>query len=510
MKYSRLILLSISLFTTSLTVNAQEQACIALTNWAEGADDLAITEANFYTNRELTNPFGPAQSLPSHCHVTGSFEHRVGSDGKDYAISFAINMPANWNGRYLFQGGGGLNGSVGEPLGARYAGNQSALEQGFAVVSNDSGHSGGGFDGSFMRDQQAMLNFQYQANAKVAELTRPMVESYYQAPAHHSYFLGCSTGGREGMIMSQRYPQLFDGIVSGAPAMRTGVSNLALRWVSVELGKANNTSARDPFTDAEEELIMSALLARCDALDGQEDGLIFNRTSCDFDPRQISCSMTDAAQCLANDKAEALAKAMGGPMSSSGLEVYAPFPWDTGIDDTGGLPGLLVAGGSPPEGLNGADMDGQNVDAEYIRAVEMEEAIGTTATQYNVSTFINGGGKHLFFHGESDPWFSASETVRYFGEMARSNNWLQPVDAYSRLYLVPGMGHCAGGEQTLDSFDMLSPLVEWVEADEAPGSVVATGQSMPNQSRPLCPYPEYAHFEGGDSSLSENYECRLP
>jgi len=156
-------------------------------------------------------------------------------------------MPDNWNGRYLFQGGGGLNGAVQEPLGAQYAGQKSALEQGYAVVSNDSGHSGSGFDNSFLQDQQAMLNFYYQANAKVVEQTRPMVEAFYSAPTQHSYFLGCSTGGREGMIMAQRYPQLFDGIVSGAPAMRTGISNLALRWISVELGKAANTNPRDPF-----------------------------------------------------------------------------------------------------------------------------------------------------------------------------------------------------------------------------------------------------------------------
>jgi feruloyl esterase len=487
---------------------AQESACSALSQWNGGPDDLQIAEALYSTERTTGRGFGPARTLPPHCHVRGSFEHRTGIDGRDYAIQFAINLPDNWNGRFFFQGGGGLNGSLGEALGAQWAGAQSALEQGFAVASTDSGHVGSGFDASFMADQQAMLNFQYQANAKTTEVARPMVESYYGSDIHHSYFVGCSTGGREGMIMAQRFPHLYDGIVSGAPAMRTGISNLALRWISVQLGKT--TDPRDPFTAAEESLIMGSLMEQCDVLDGQADGLIFNRSACDFDPRELACSVTDGGECLADDKAEALARAIAGPITAGGEPVYVSFPYDSGLDDTGGIPGLLLAGGSPPEGGSGAEMQSQNVDAEFIYYMTGDQAIGNTATQYNVSTFIDNGGKHIFFHGEADAWFSANDTVRYFGEMAEANAAIKPVDDYSRLYVVPGMAHCSGGQQTVDSFNLLAPLVEWVESDIAPDSVVATGNSMPGQSRPLCPWPEYAHFEGGDSSLAGNYECRAP
>jgi feruloyl esterase len=337
-----------------------------------------------------------------------------------------------------------------------------------------------------------------------------MVESYYRTAAHHSYFVGCSTGGREGMIMAERYPQLFDGIISGAPAMRTGVSNLALRWISVELGKAENTDARDPFTPAEEELIMGSLLQTCDALDGQADGLIFNRSSCNFDPRDLACSANPGQACLADDKAAALARAIGGPLNAAGLPVYVPFPYDTGLDDSGGLPGLLLAGGSPPEGGNGADMVSQNVDAEFMLATATDEALGATATQYNVSTFIGNGSKHIFYHGEGDAWFSANDTVRYYESMSAANAAVKSADEYSRLYLVPGMGHCSGGAQTVDSFDLLTPLVEWVENGEAPAEVTATGASMPGQSRPLCPYPTYAHFEAGDPAVAASYSCREP
>ena len=491
------------------SARADEAACNALGQWAGGPADLEIAEAVYSATRTTGRGRGPGVALPAHCHIVGSFEHRKGVDGRDYAIRFAINLPDDWNGRYLYQGGGGLNGTLGEPLGNQWTGERSALEQGYAVVSTDSGHAGSVFDASFMADQQAMLNFQYQANAKVTEVTRPMVERYYGADVEHSYFVGCSTGGREGMIMAQRFPHLYDGIVSGAPAMRTGISNLALRWISVELGKAVD-DARDPFTPEEEGLIMGALLNQCDALDGQADGLIFNRSACDFDPRALACSVRGGDACLADAKAEALAKAIGGPVNAAGMPVYVPFPWDTGLDDPGSVGGLLLAGGSPPEGGSGADMESQDVDAEYMFYMATDQSIGNTAEQYNVSTFVTNGGKHIFFHGEGDAWFSANDTVRYFDRMAEANANVAPVEDYARLYLVPGMGHCEGGEATVDTFDLLTSLVEWVESDKAPQAVVATGRSMPGQSRPLCPYPEYAHYESGDPAVAASYSCRSP
>lgn len=510
--YSLIIVLTLSLIATAAP--AQERACRELENWQDGPADLRISEAQYYSERRTESPFGPGTLLGPHCHVEGSFAHRTGRDGRDYAIRFAINLPDNWNGRFLFQGGGGLNGAVGEPLGNTATGGMSAFDRGFAVASTDSGHQGEVFDGSFLADQQAMLDFYYQANAKVTEVARPIVESYYRETIQHDYFVGCSTGGREGMIMAQRYPTLFDGIISGAPAMRTSISNLGLRWISVELGKAQDTDPRDPLTEQEEQLVMSSLLEQCDALDGQNDGLIFNRESCGFDPRELSCSVRGDQACLADDKAAALSRAFGGPLNSAGQAVYVPYPWDTAIDDSsdapGGISGLLIAGGSPPEGTHGADMEFQDVDGEYIAGMSADEALGSTATQYRLSSFIQNNGKQIFYHGEGDAWFSANDTVRYFEEISVANAEVSAVTEYSQLYLVPGMAHCSGGDQTVDSFDLLSPLVDWVESDQQPESVEATGSSMPGQSRPLCPWPAYAQFDNGDPALADSYRCELP
>ena len=207
-----------------------------------------------------------------------------------YAIGFAIALPDRWNGRFLFQGGGGLNGSIRPPLGYQAAGEVPALARGFAVVSTDSGHQGAVFDGSFLKDQEAALNF---ANASVGKVTiaaKAIVAHYYGQPARRSYFTGCSTGGREGMLASARYPEQFDGIVAGAPAMRTGNSNIGLAWANAafsQIAPKDASGKPEPaktFSAGERKLITKAILDACDAKDGVKDGMIFDGKACQFDP----------------------------------------------------------------------------------------------------------------------------------------------------------------------------------------------------------------------------------
>ena len=179
--------------------------------------------------RRARRPAGP--ELPAHCRIDGMMDDGQERTARPTASASPSRFPTTGPDSILQQGGGGLNGTVAEPTGAQAAGDQPALVRGFAVATTDTGHqsSGGGFDGTFMQDQQAALDFEYVANGRVAVLAKQIIESYYGKPAAHSYFVGCSTGGREAMLMSQRYPLYFDGIVAGAPAMRTGHSNLATR-----------------------------------------------------------------------------------------------------------------------------------------------------------------------------------------------------------------------------------------------------------------------------------------
>ena len=504
--------------TISLPAFAQSAAsCAALTAYTQQGVNLQITSAAHHMQRQTQGgPGGPGATLPPHCHVEGEIDRRTGADGKSYALRFAINMPDDWNGRFLFQGGGGLNGTLGEPLGGAANAGRNALTRGFAVVSTDSGHQAQGpFDDSFFADQEAALNFYFLGNMRVTLAAKPLVEAYYSDAIDKSYFVGCSTGGREGMIMAQRYPYLYDGIVSGAPAIRTGMSNLALRWMNVHwnnAAKAVSGSVPAPnevWSEAEGKVIVDGLLQACDALDGAEDGLVFDVAHCAFDPTTLACAAGQTQNCLAPEKAQALAKGIAGPVDSRGVQIYSRFVLDTGIDDRRGFQGGLIAGGAvPPEGVSVNGLLTQDVDAEVLEWSTTDLAQGD-ATATKLSTFFARGGKHIYYHGVSDPWFSAMDTVAYYENMTAANGGRETVEQSSRVFLVPGMGHCAGGVQTLDSFDMLDPIVSWVENGVAPDSVVATGNSMPGVSRPLCPYPQHPHYKGsGDMNDAASFECR--
>jgi pimeloyl-ACP methyl ester carboxylesterase len=470
---------------------------------------LAITKADL---TPASAPRPPAAALPAYCRVEGVIDQRTGAEGKQYGIGFALALPDQWNGRFLFQGGGGLNGNVTPPLGAQAAGNQPALARGFAVVSTDTGHKGSVFDGSFFRDQQATLDFYYVAIGRVARLAKQMIADYYGRAAEHSYFDGCSTGGREAMIMSQRYPDYFDGIISGDPAIRTGHSNLALGFMTAMFDQAapkDDAGKPDPkktFSPSDRKLIVSSLLQACDAKDGLKDGMIFNQRGCNFDPAALVCSGEKNDTCLTKAQVDTLKTSFAGPKWSYGDQIYPGFPFDAGISDTGFIPGLLNGPVIPV--ATGVDFAHFDVDREAERVEADKTAQLGDSLWTNLTTFSGHGGKLLFYHGLSDPWFSPLETLRYYEKMAKDTS-NGSADSWSRMFFVPGMGHCQGGSATLDRFDMLSAIVDWVEKGQAPDRVIATGPAYPGRSRPLCPYPKYAEYTGhGDQNDANNFVCR--
>jgi feruloyl esterase len=492
-------------------------ACGALKSFTLPSAALEITSAQHVAAGPVPQTGPPGQpgfagNLPAHCRVDGILERRTGVNGVEYAIRFALALPDDWTGRFLFQGGGGLNGNVGRPLGAQVAGTNPALARGFAVVSNDTGHQCAVFDGSFFADQEATLNFLWLANGKVATVAKEIIDAYYRKPADHSYFIGCSTGGREAMIMSQRYPTYFDGLVSGAPAMRTGFSNLGMRSVSVALSAAAQRDASgtvipgSALSDADKKLIVDSLLKTCDADDGLADGLVSDPVGCDFDPAALVCAGAKNDACLSATQASAVKKALSGPRTASGRQVYPGYLFDTGITTGAGIPGVL--NGAPSPVGPRVPPTTQDVDAEAAQVLADPSTLGDTNAWTNLSSFSGHGGKLLFFHGVSDPWFSALDTIGYYEQLAAASGGLDATRDWSRLFLVPGMGHCGGGA-ALDQFDMLSAIVGWVENDKAPASVVATGRAFPGRSRPLCPHPQHAHYKGsGNADDAANFECR--
>jgi hypothetical protein len=263
-------------------------------------------------------------------------------------------------------------------------------------------------------------------------------------------------------------------------------------------------------------LIVNGILNACDAKDGLKDGMIFNTQGCHFDPMVLACKGEKNDSCLTNGQASAIKKAMTGAVDSKGNVVYPRFLYDTGVTAGAGLfrgilnPAPSAAPGGPAR-ASAAFVTEQDVDKEAAAAAADPQArLTDTSSWTNLSTFTGHGGKWLFYHGVSDPGFSALDTVDYYERMSKANGGDQARN-WSRLFLVPGMGHCGGGEAALDSFDLLGAAVDWAEKGTAPDRVIATGKAFPGRSRPLCPYPTYAHYRGaGAVDEAASFECRTP
>jgi len=514
MKYARSLVVAAALCSALGTMKAQAaSSCADLASLKIGGVEITKAEA-IAAGAMVPVPYaGTIGPLPAHCRVDGVIHRRKGVGGEEFGIGFALALPEQnaWNGDFMMQGGGGGNGVVAYPLGTSYTGEKPALSRGFVVASTDTGHTAktGGFDFTFMRDQQAYLDFAYMANAEVAGVAKQIIAQYYAKPAAYSYFVGCSTGGREGMILSQRYPTVFNGIVSGDPAMRTGLSNLAIsKWIPVAYNQASPKDASgkpeiDKFlTDANRKLFMDALMSRCDAKDGVADGMIFDPIGCNFDPAVLSCKAGQSDACIAPEKIAAIKKAFAGPKNAYGTQVYPGFLYDTGIASKGGVPGLLAMGS---RGIFGPYTTATEIDVDKEALHASDPLVEPAST--NLSTFSGTGGKLLFFHGDSDPWFSPLDTLDYYKSLAAANGGADKVAQWSRFFFVPGMQHCGGGP-ALDRFDMLSAVVDWVEKGEAPESVIATGKAFPGRSRPLCAYPKHAQYTGsGDTQDARNFRC---
>jgi pimeloyl-ACP methyl ester carboxylesterase len=515
MKQYRFLILATAACCAAMTVKAQTgPSCSDLASLK--IDGVEITSSTEAPANEPIPPSYPrySGSLPAHCRVEGIIHRRKGVDGVEYGIGFAVALPEKdaWNHDFMMQGGGGGNGVVNYPVGASYSGEKSALQRGFAVASTDTGHKArtGGFDFSFMRDQQAYLDFAYQANAEVAGVAKQIIALYYAKPAAYSYFVGCSTGGREGMILSQRFPAVFNGIVVGDPAMRTGLSNLAIgQWIPVAYNQAAPKDASGKpeidklFTDADRKLFMDALMKKCDALDGVADGMILDPLGCHFDPAEIACKPGQTDGCMAPEKVAAIQKAFAGPKNAYGTQVYPSFLYDAGIAASGPLPGLL---NPRSRGLFGPTTTATMLDVDKAALHVSDPLVEPAST--NLSTFSGNGGKLIFFHGDSDPWFSPLDTFQYYQSLAATNGGAEQVDMWSRFFFVPGMSHCGGGS-SLDHFDMLSAAVNWVEKGTAPDSVIAKGPAFPGRSRPLCAFPKHAQYSGhGNTEDASSFVCQ--
>ena len=453
--------------------------CAALAGGTVGG--LTVREARFVAAGSLATgmpgPNGappPPVAAPGHCLIEGAIEPRTGADGERYAINVQMRVPADWNGRLMYQGGGGLNGVVGVAYGANTSlGSTSppALARGFAVVTTDSGHTAGERGmADFARDQEARLNYAYQAIGKVTTAVKATLAQLTGVPPNRTYFVGCSNGGREALIAAQRHPTMFDGVAAGNPAFDLSRATLLAHYSTRQYRAANVTAA-------DLQMVGQAAVRQCDALDGRTDGMIFDRSRCAFSPRSLQCAPGGTARCLPKAKVDAIERAFLGPVDSHGRPLFAPWTYDAGV----GEPGWMMWQTGPLTGLVDETIaryfsfpplpPGELERLDYVRAYDRMAATAaiTDATATDFSTFRARGGKVLITTGWSDPIFAPNDLVRWYEKLdadTRATGGNAGAADFARLFLVPGLAHCGGGPG-LDDFDALGTLVEWVESGRA-------------------------------------------
>ncbi len=544
--------------TDSGSTVAQLPPAASTTTALASCTDLAtrITYANTTIASAVDVPAGTltvaGAPVGAHCLVKGSMFQRTGNvDNASYAIGFEMRLPRTWNGRLYYQANGGIDGSVVTATGSINGGGglDNALNMGFAVISSDAGHLGS--QGPFFGlDPQARLDYGYQAAAKLTPMAKAAIGLAYGRAPDRSYFGGCSNGGRHTMVAAHRMADQYDGYLVGDPGFnlpKAAIANIA----GAQIYNALASTAGDistGWTAAERTLVSNAVLAKCDALDGATDGMVQDTKACQtaFNlARDVpTCTSARDGTCLTAAQKTGLAKLFSGPTLSNGNLIYATFPYDTGLYtagyafweytapvalDSGGVAAIWGVPPQGPVGFNGpnfaltGNVDTMWASVQATNATYTESAMSfmTPPNPTDLAFFKRRGAKMMIYHGTADPIFSSDDTTAYYEGLRATNGG--DASNFARFYRVPGMNHCSGGPST-DQFDMLTPLVKWVEQGVAPEAVVATARGTGNpggtnadvpaawssvRSRPLCPYPQVARYRGvGNIELASSFECR--
>jgi feruloyl esterase len=443
-------------------------------------------------------------SLPAFCRVAATLTPTGDSD-----IRIEVWLPAEgWNGKFLGVGNGGWAGSISYPALA------DAVRRGYAAASTDTGHTGDGADASFaLGHPERLVDFGYRAVHEMTVAAKAFVAAFYERAPRYSYWSGCSTGGKQGLTEAQRYPGDYDGIVAGAPANNWTRLMIGLLWY----GRATLTDPAGFIPQEKLSLLNRAALAACDAADGVTDGVIENPAACRFDPQVLACKGEGGLDCLTPPQVEAARRIYRGASNPrTGETLFPGLP--PGTEPAWGA----VAGGPAPFPIpdshfkyvvfaNAAwDFRTLDFDRDVTRAEQADN--GTlTAVNPDLSAFVARGGRLLLYHGWNDQLITAHNSVNYF-ERVRATLGPSRTEPAVRLFMAPGMAHCAGGPGP-NQADWLGALERWVERGEAPARIVASllANGRVQRTRPLCAYPHVARYDGTGSTDDEaNFACVAP
>ena len=442
--------------------------------------------------------------MPAYCEVTALITPVAGSK-----ITAVYRLPENWNGRMLGLGGGGWAGNLFllQPPGAPGPGRTASLglPRGYATAQTDGGTLGhfGGLDVSWTRNPVAVTDFSHRAMHETTVLGKQVVASHYGRAATKSYYQGCSTGGRMGMMETQRYPDDYDGVVAGAPVHSLLVQSSTV--VRDQIFKA--PGAAIPIEQM--KLVHEAVLSACDAADGLKDGVVTDPRRCHWEPKSLQCKSGVAdGRCLTPPQVEALNKAYrtartrAGVVGNYGLTRGSEASWNPTTPGprnvmNGDLADLI------PLMFGDAGFDPATFDIEKQQAAihRTPFAAEYEANSTDLSKFFKRGGKLLLWHGLDDPGPSPFATLDYYERAVKANS-RESV----RFFALPGVFHCGGGPGA-DFFDPLTALEQWVEQGKAPETMVATNRTA-GIERPVCAWPKLPYYRSGDPAKAGSFVCR--
>jgi feruloyl esterase len=518
-KFISIILFSALFFLTSTSISSING--ISLSDRYEVVPKDTADSKQCRELRQLTSgilSINTAKYIPAndkfnaHCRITGQLLPEVG---------FEVRLPENWNGRFLMLGNGGFAGEIQAYLSGGFA---SHINKGFAVAATDGGHD---LDrqplASFGKNRQKIIDFAYRAIHLTTQTAKQLITTFYGTSPQTSYFSGCSTGGRQGLMSAQRFPGDFDGILVGAPVLNQTKHHVS----SIHIMQA---LAEHPISSEQLDVLAKHVYEKCDKVDGVEDGLIAEPTQCDFNPSEdlpVCYENSGNSDCFTKGQVKTLQTIYsdieingktffpGMPVGASATgQVYGPFPSYSG---SGWAPYLINKHG-PPMRLMGSssflkymafdspkpEYQWQNFEiSKDLKKINWIREV-LDATDVDLSTFRDQGGKLLMYFGWADSGPNPLMGTDYYEQVQSAMG--ASTTNFFRLFMVPGMFHCRGGIGN-PQFELFEPLQKWVETGNAPEKVNVS-YYQGDMTRPLCPYPKVAHFTGqGSENKAENFKC---
>lgn len=473
-------------------------------------------------------------STPAYCDVIG---YVTTTNPGPNQVKFELGLPTAWNGLFAFIGNSGF---ASNPLDSSTI--APGVSFGFAVAVTDTGHEdfNPGNASWALNNRAKQDDWLYRSVHVSTVASKAIIRAFYDQPVGSAFFLGCSTGGRQGLLEAEQYPTDFDGIMAGAPSL--GNYFAGHNWNAEHV-----TASPDNYIPPDKiALLDAAVLQSCDATDGVVDGLIQDPRKCTFNPSHLRCKHGNDSNCLTAEQVKTVKAIYAGASTEDGEQIYPGFTksdpggdwgwidWITGSQPPN-APGTAqpwVSPAEPPLGFTDQDQflkffvfsdpnyNSLTFDLNNRRDRRRLAAVinrgGAAATNPDLSAFVKRGGKLIIYHGWSDAALSPLETVRYYRDVVRTMGGVDRTQQSVRLFMAPGMHHCAAGPGP-NNFDAATAVVFWVLAGAAPDQIIAThyqnndpSTGVVTRTMPLCPYPAVATFTGGDVNVAANWVCQRP